>query len=167
MYEKYPFNCTQRLRIYFIKQRLTFEESFALDSTKKSPVTDEQLVSLLAISHVNLSSLLTLLICISLTLSRWDLSLVLKVTLISNQDDLSFLISMVTHLSEPSIDIIEWHLPWDVIHQENTNCLPIVCTRDGSISVLACCVPNLCSNHMIIKSNSLGDKLHSNCWHRS
>lgn len=106
---------------------------------------------------------LTLLIGELLCFGLAYLSLVFQIVFIAYQNDSHFFVSVVPDLLKPLSDRLKCFPPCDIINKKYSYCLPVVCVRDCSISLLSCGVPDLSSYEHVLNRNVMGGKFNSNC----
>uniref|UniRef100_J3M5G5 Uncharacterized protein n=1 Tax=Oryza brachyantha TaxID=4533 RepID=J3M5G5_ORYBR len=66
-----------------------------------------------------------------------------QIRLVADHHDDDARVGMVAELTKPPVDIVEALPLRDVVNKESANSAPVVSTRDGTISLLPCCVPDL------------------------
>ena len=84
-----------------------------------------------------------MLVCEFLALFCRNFSLKLQIRLIANKQDDHLGISIVSHVIEPSHQVVECLPPRNIIAQKCTNAAPVITTSDGPEALLPCGVPDL------------------------
>lgn len=105
---------------------------------------------------------LTLLLRESLCFSCADLTLVVQVALVSDQNDGDFLVRVVAHLLQPLADRFERDAARDVVDQKHADGLSVVSVRDRSITLLAGRVPDLRPDQLVLHWHIVRCELNSN-----
>ena len=97
--------------------------------------------------------LLTLLLGKSRCLCCADLTLSLKITLVTNENDCDFLISMVSHFLKPFAYRLECCSSRYIIYKKDANSLAVISIRNSSVALLSGRVPDLRTNEYVLDRN--------------
>ena len=92
----------------------------------------------------------------------FDSSQVMEIRLISHQHNSNVLVSIVFELVEPFLNALKCLLLCDVVNEQGTNGSSIISTRDSSVPLLPCSVPDLSFDDFAIALNTLRSKLNTN-----
>lgn len=97
-----------------------------------------------------------------LRLGLTDLPLRLQITLVADQDDGYFFVSVVPHFLQPLPYRLEGVSTGDVVNEQHPDGLPVVRIRNGSIPFLTGSVPDLGPNQDVLNVDGVRGELNSN-----
>ena len=83
---------------------------------------------------------------------------VLQVALVSRERNDDALVAVVPQLLQPSLHVIESHLPGDIVDEESTYCTSVVRTGDGPVSLLTSHIPDLGLHGLAIHLGNIHQK---------
>eukprot|EP00403_Amphidinium_massartii_P014226 CAMPEP_0178422618 /NCGR_PEP_ID=MMETSP0689_2-20121128/27267_1 /TAXON_ID=160604 /ORGANISM="Amphidinium massartii, Strain CS-259" /LENGTH=115 /DNA_ID=CAMNT_0020044189 /DNA_START=192 /DNA_END=539 /DNA_ORIENTATION=+ len=87
-----------------------------------------------------------------------------KIGFVTYEQDDNIGVSMLSELLQPPLQVLKGSPLGNVVHQQGTDSIAVVCVCDCSIPFLSSSVPNLCLNHLAtVGGNALRGKLNSNC----
>lgn len=84
-----------------------------------------------------------------------------QITFVSDQHNDDISISMIPQLLQPSCNVLIGLMLADVINKKSSDCAPVVGRCDSTISFLACGIPNLRLDCLLIDLNGSGCKFHT------
>jgi len=70
---------------------------------------------------------------------------------------------MIPQLLQPPRDILVGLVLADIVDKQSSNSTPVVRGCDGSISLLPCCIPDLCFDRLCVYLNGPGCELYTDC----
>ena len=82
-----------------------------------------------------------------------DLTLALEITLVTDENDCNFLISMVSHFLKPLADRLECCSSRYIIDKKDANSLAVISIRNSSVALLSGRVPDLRTNEYVLNWN--------------
>lgn len=97
-----------------------------------------------------------------LRLGLTDLPLRLQITLVADQDDGYFFVSVVPHFLQPLPYRLEGVSTGDIVNEQHPDGLPVVRIRNGSIPFLTGSVPDLGPNQDVLNVDGVRGELNSN-----
>lgn len=84
-----------------------------------------------------------------------------QIALVSNEHDDDVRIRMISQLLQPPRHILVRLVLADIIDEKGTNGSSVVGGCDGAVSLLSCCIPDLCLDRLRIYLDAPGRKLHA------
>lgn len=85
-----------------------------------------------------------------------------QIALVSNQHNDNIRISMVPQLLKPSGNVLVGLVFANVVDQQSSNGASVVCGSDGTVSLLASSIPNLCFDRLRIYLDRPSSELYTN-----
>ena len=91
-----------------------------------------------------------------------NLSSGVQVCFVSNKHDHYVRVAILSDFLQPSCQVVECLLAGDVIHKQGPCCTSVVAPSDGLERLLACSVPNLQLDVLVVNLDGPGTKLYAN-----
>jgi hypothetical protein len=88
-------------------------------------------------------------------------SSIFHIAFVAHKQDHYVRVCVLLQLSEPPVDVQEGLMLGDVVDQQRPHCVPVVGIGNGSIALLSSCVPNLCSDRLLLHFETPSCELHS------